>query len=254
VVTELNAEVVDGVGVIAFNRPQRHNAINDSLFDLFRHQVRSYIDAPEVRCLLLRGEGKSFCSGRDTAELGRRPEGVDDFSFVRHHQRTRFEVFDSPKPVVAAVHGAALGAGFEIALSADIRIIADTAVFGLPEVALALVPDTGGTQVLPALVGPARAKYLVLTGARIDAATAYAWGIGEEMVPAEALYDRVMSVCRTLAGQPTLATAIAKSLVDQATSGPIRNGINQELLAQTALFRSDEYREIRDRRAERERP
>jgi enoyl-CoA hydratase/carnithine racemase len=250
----LNAEVVDGVGVIAFNRPQRHNAINDSLFDLFRDQLRAYIDAPQVRCILLRGEGKSFCSGRDTAELGRRPEGVDDFSFVRHHQRTRLEVLDSPKPVVAAVHGAALGAGFEIALSADIRIIADTAVFGLPEVALGLVPDTGGTQVLPALVGPARAKYLVLTGARIDAATAYAWGIGEQIVPAEALQDRAMSVCRTLAGQPTLATAMAKSLVDQATGGPIRNGINQELLAQTALFRCDEYREIRDRRAQPARP
>ncbi|MDT5016780.1 MAG: hypothetical protein QOD39_2940, partial [Mycobacterium sp.] len=225
--------------------------ITDSLFDLFRDQVRRFVDAPDVRCILLRGEGKSFCSGRDTAELGRRPEGVDDFSFVRHHQRSRLEMLDSPKPVVAAVHGAALGGGFEIALSADIRIIADTAVFGLPEVALGLVPDTGGTQVLPALVGPARAKYLVMTGARIDAATAYAWGIGEELVPANELYDRAMSVCRTLADQPTLALTMAKSLVDQATGGSIRNGINQELLAQTALFRSDEYREIR---AERERP
>ena len=248
---EVNADVIDGVGVLAFNRPDRHNAINDSLFELFRDQVRRFVDAPEVRCILLRGEGKSFCSGRDTAELGRRPEGVDDFSFVRDHQQARIELLEAPKPVVAAVQGAALGLGFEIALSADIRIIADTAVFGLPEVPLGLVPDTGGTQVLPALVGPARAKYLVLTGARIDAATAYAWGIGEEIVPADALYDRAMSVCRTLADQPALATAMAKSLVDQATAGSIRNGINQELLAQTALFRSDEYREIRDRRTER---
>ena len=246
---ELIAEVVDGVGVIAFNRPERHNAINDSLFDRFRDQMRSYVDAPEVRCILLRGEGKSFCSGRDTAELGRRPDGVDDYTFVRHHQQTRLEMLDSPKPVVAAVQGAALGGGFEIALSADIRIIAETATFGLPEVALGLVPDTGGTQILPALVGPARAKYLVLTGARIDAATAYSWGIGEELVPADELYDRAMAACRTLAGQPALAVAMAKSLIDQATAGTIRNGINQELLAQTALFRSDEYRAIRDRRA-----
>ncbi len=248
---ELTAEVIDGVGVIAFNRPARHNAINDTLSAAFKNQVRSYIASPDVRCILLRGVGRSFCSGRDTAELGRRPEGVDDFTFVAEHQRMRLELLEAHKPVVAAVQGAALGAGFEIAISADMRVIADTAFFGLPEVALGLVPDTGGTQILPALVGPARAKYLVLSGARIDAATALAWGLAEEVVPADTLYERAMSLCRTLAAQPVLAMAMGKALVNQASAGQIRNGITQELLAQTALFRSDDYGAIRAAREKR---
>ncbi|WP_319453116.1 MULTISPECIES: enoyl-CoA hydratase/isomerase family protein [unclassified Mycobacterium] len=238
---DLNTETVNGVGVVSFNRPHRHNAITDALFEKFCTALRNCLGDPSVACVLIRGEGRSFCSGRDTAELGQRTVGEDDFAFVMKHQRIRLEILDSTKPVVAAVQGAALGGGFEIALSADIRIIAEDALFGLPEVGLGLVPDTGGTQMLPALVGPARAKYLVLSGARIDARTAYAWGLAEEIVPTEALYDRAMALCRHLAAQPRLAISMAKLLVNQSTAGDIRNGIGQELLAQTALFSSQEY-------------
>jgi enoyl-CoA hydratase len=243
---ELKTEIVDGVGVVSFNRPHRHNAVTDALFDEMCAALRGYLDDPSVRCVLIRGEGPSFCSGRDRAELGRRANGEDDFTFVQEHQRIRLEALESTKPVVAAVQGAALGGGFEIALSADIRIIADDAFFGLPEVGLGLVPDTGGTQLLPALVGPARAKYLVLSGARIDAQTAYAWGLAEEVVPVEQLRGRAMALCRQLAAQPTLAMQMGKMLVNQASAGDIRNGIRQELLAQTALFSSQDYLRIRD--------
>lgn len=245
--TELKTENIAGVGVITLNRPHRHNAITDSLFEQMRDAIYENLDDPGVRCLLLRGEGRSFCSGRDTAELGQRADGKDDFTFVREHQRLRLDMLDSPKPIVAAVQGAAIGGGFEVALTADIRIIADNAVFALPEVGLGLVPDTGGTQILPALIGPARAKYLVLSGARIDAATAYAWGLAEEIVPAEHLTERAMQLCQRLAAQPVLAMSMGKMLVNQATAGPIRNGFGQELLAQTALFSSDEYHQIKNR-------
>nr|PZN21087.1 MAG: enoyl-CoA hydratase/isomerase family protein [Mycolicibacterium hassiacum] len=244
---ELHTRLVDGVGVVSFNRPHRHNAITDALFHDWCAAVRGYLADPAVRCVLLRGEGRSFCSGRDTAELGRRARGEDDFTFVQQHQRVRLELLESTKPIVAAVQGAALGGGFEIALSADIRIIADDAVFGLPEVGLGLVPDTGGTQLLPALIGPGRAKYLVLSGERIDAQTAYRWGLAEEVVPRDRLEARAMELCGRLAAQPRLATSMAKMLVNQASAGPIRNGIGQELLAQTALFGSDEYQQIRNR-------
>jgi len=242
---DLKTEVVDGVGVVSFNRPHRHNAITDALFDEMCAALRSYLNDQSVRCVLIRGEGRSFCSGRDKAELGHRADGQDDFTFLREHQRIRLEILESPKPVVAAVQGVALGGGFEIALSADMRIVAEDAVFGLPEVSLGLVPDTGGTQLLPALVGPARAKYLVLSGARIDAHTAYTWGLAEEVVPVEELNDRAMALCRRLAAQPKLAVSMAKILVNQATAGDIRNGVSQELLAQTALFNSEEYLAIK---------
>jgi enoyl-CoA hydratase/carnithine racemase len=243
---DLQTEVVDGVGVMSFNRPHRHNAITDAFFDEICLALRSYLHDESVRCILIRGEGPSFCSGRDKAELGQRAKGEDDFTFVREHQQIRLEVIESTKPVVAAVQGAALGGGFEIALSADIRIIAEDAIFGLPEVGLGLVPDTGGTQILPALVGPARAKYLVLTGARIDAKTAYDWGLAEQIVPLDQLYDRAMELSRQLAAQPKLAVSMAKMLVNQATAGDIRNGLGQELIAQTALFSSQEYLQIKE--------
>lgn len=245
--TELKTENIAGVGVVTLNRPHRHNAITDSLFEQMRAAVYQTLDDPAVRCVLLRGEGPSFCSGRDTAELGQRVDGKDDFTFVREHQRLRLDMLESPKPIVAAVQGAAIGGGFEIALSADIRIIADNAVFALPEVGLGLVPDTGGTQILPALIGPARAKYLVLSGARIDAATAYAWGLAEEVVPAAHLTERAMQLCQRLAAQPVLAMSMGKLLVNQASAGAIRNGFGQELLAQTALFSSEEYHQIKNR-------
>ncbi len=244
---ELKTELVDGVGVVSFNRPHRHNAVTDALFDEMCCALRGYLNDRSVRCVLIRGEGRSFCSGRDKAELGKRADGEDDFTFVREHQQIRLEVLESTKPVVAAVQGAALGGGFEIALSADMRIIAEDAIFGLPEVGLGLVPDTGGTQLLPALVGPARAKYLVLSGARIDARTAYAWGLAEEVVPVDELYDRAMTLCRQLAAQPRLALSMGKMLVNQATAGDIRNGLGQELLAQTALFNSEEYLGIKEK-------
>lgn len=243
---ELKTEIIDGVGVVSFNRPHRHNAVTDAVFSEMCTALRTYLSDHSVRCVLIRGEGPSFCSGRDKAELGKRANGEDDFTFVREHQRIRLEVLESTKPLVAAVQGAALGGGFEIALSADIRIIAEDAIFGLPEVSLGLVPDTGGTQLLPALVGPARAKYLVLSGARIDASTAYAWGLAEEVVPVDQLHTRAMAVCQRLAAQPKLAVSMGKMLVNQASSGDIRNGIGQELLAQTALFSSQEYQDIKE--------
>jgi enoyl-CoA hydratase len=244
---ELKSEIVDGVGVISLNRPHRHNAITDGLFEELSAVLRQQLDDQSVRCVLLRGEGRSFCSGRDTAELGQRAGGQDDFTFVREHQRLRLDALESAKPIVAAVQGAVLGGGFEIALSADIRILAEDAFFGLPEVGLGLVPDTGGTQILPALIGPARAKYLVLSGKHIDAATAYSWGLAEEVVPVDQLTQRAMQFCLRLAAQPALAMSMGKLLVNQASAGSIRNGITQELLAQTALFSSAEYQQIKHR-------
>jgi enoyl-CoA hydratase/carnithine racemase len=242
---DLKTEIVDGVGVVSFNRPHRHNAITDALFDDMCSALRSYLRDQSVRAVLIRGEGRSFCSGRDTAELGQRAAGEDDFTFVKEHQQIRLDVLESTKPVIAAVQGAAIGGGFEIAMSADFRIIAEDAVFALPEVGMGLIPDTGGTQMLPALVGAARAKYLVLSGARIDARTAYAWGLAEEIVPVHELYDRAMELSRRVATQPRLAMSMAKMLVNQASAGEIRNGFGQELLAQTALFSSQEYLDIK---------
>lgn len=234
-------ELLDGVAVVSFNQPTRHNALSDALIDRWCEVVRAAIADPAVRCILLRGEGPSFSSGRDTDELGQRTEGESDMEFIRRAQQIRLETLDAPKPVVAAVRGYVLGGAFEIALSADMRIAATDAVFAFPEIRFGLVADTGGTQLLTPLIGPSKAKYLLLSGDRVDAATAYGWGIVDWLVEPEELDAAALDLARRLAAAPPRAAAAAKQLVDQAWAGSIRNGIGQELLAQVALFSADEH-------------
>ncbi len=238
-------ETVDHVGILTFNRPDKHNAFNDEMGEAFRAALGALSGDPEVRCILLRGAGRSFCSGRDVSVLGRRAQGESDFDFVRHHQDVRLMQLDAPKPVIAALRGYALGGGFEIALAADIRIAASDAEMALPEITYGLLPDTGGTQILTALIGPARTKYLVMTGRRLAAETALQWGVVDFIVAPEALDDEALALARDIAAKPPLALALAKQLVDHLHGAAIRNGFRQELMAQTALFKTEDYQEAR---------
>jgi enoyl-CoA hydratase/carnithine racemase len=217
----------------------------------WRSAVQWALEEPEVRCLLLRGEGPSFSSGRDTAELGKRPNGETDLVFIRRAQEGRLAILDSPKPVVAAVQGYVLGGAFELALSADMRIAADDAMFALPEIGFGLVADTGGTQLLTMLAGPSKAKYLLLSGDRIDAAQAEQWGLVDWVVPAEQLYTRALALCQRLAAAPAEAATLTKQLVDRAWAAPIRNGMMEEVLAQCSLFAGEEYQRLKAERSAR---
>lgn len=238
-------EIVAGVGIITLNRPERHNAMNDEASALLGTTVEEALRNSDIRSILLRGAGKSFCSGRDTSVLGHRSHDESDYYFVRRHQQLRLAILESPKPVVAAVKGAAIGGGCEMALAADIRVAATTLKMALPEINYGLLPDTGGTQYLTNLIGPARAKYMVMTGARIDAQTALDWGAVDFVTTPEDVDSKAQEIATELAAKPPIALAMAKSMIDQSTSGSIRNGLTQELLAQTALFRTDDYTEAR---------
>jgi enoyl-CoA hydratase/carnithine racemase len=229
-------EVRDGVGVLSFNRPKRHNAVNDDLHDEWGPALHAAIADETVRCILLRGEGRSFCSGRDTAQLGQRVDGESDFDFVRRHQHGRLAMLDAPKPIVAAIRGYALGGGFETALAADMRIASTDAIMGFPEISFGLTADTGGSQLLTAIAGPARAKWLLMSAERIDAQQALDWGIVDWVVEPDELDDRAFAIAARLAAASPTAVAMTKQLVDQLWGPSIRNGIRQELLAQVSLF------------------
>lgn len=233
---------VGAVAEISFNRPHRHNALDDELVRTWSALVKAALDDADVRCILLRGEGRSFSSGRDTAQLGHRADGESDLAFVARAQDARLAMLTARKPIVAALKGYVFGGAFETALSADMRIAATDAVFAFPEITFGLVADTGGTQLLTPLVGPSKAKYLLLSGARIDAPTAHAWGLVDWLVEPDELDRRALELASELAAAPPQAAAMTKLLVDQAWAGSIRNGIAQELLAQVALFAGDEHR------------
>lgn len=244
----------DGVAIISYNRPEKHNAISDKMTEQYQAAWRWACDEPDARCIVLRGEGRSFSSGRDTTQLGQRPTGVGDYAFVRSHQQTNLEMMSCPKPIIAAIKGYALGGAFERCLASDIRIGSPSALMGLPEIKYGILPDTGGTQFLTSLVGPGRAKELVLTGRLIDSQQALEWGILNRIVAEDDLDTVVLELATGIASRSPLAVSIAKQLVDQCWAGEIRRGIQGELLAQTLLFTSRDYGEARASLREARRP
>ncbi|MCW1383634.1 enoyl-CoA hydratase/isomerase family protein [Novosphingobium sp. KCTC 2891] len=247
-------EVDQGVGIITLNRPDVHNAMDDETAALYKQAVHAALDDPAVRAILLRGAGKSFCSGRDTTVLGHRARDESDYHFVLRHQQSRLEVLDSPKPFIAALKGAVIGGGCEIALSCDIRVCSTDLKMALPEIHYGILPDTGGTQLLTTLIGPARTKYMVMTGERIDAQTAMEWGAVDFVVAPDDLDAKALDVARKIAAKPPICLAMAKTMIDQAHAGAVRNGIAQELLAQTALFKTEDYIEARAAIREKRKP
>ncbi|GAB2982088.1 enoyl-CoA hydratase/isomerase family protein [Amycolatopsis acidiphila] len=242
--------VADGVGTISLNRPHRHNAIDDDTHEELEQAWQRAAADDAARVIVLRGEGPSFCSGRDTAQLGERVAGESDLAFVRRHQRARIAQLDSPKPVIAAVRGYALGGGLEMALAADIRIGATDVRMAFPEIRYGLMTDTGGSPLATLLAGPSRAKWLLMTGRQIDATVALGWGLLDEVVAPEELDGRVAELAREIAGKPPGALAMIKQTVDGMGRGPLRAALDAELLGQVALFAGADYQERKRARTE----
>lgn len=251
---EILVEQSGGLTAITLNRPGRHNAFDDVMSDMFQPILFAALDDPDCTCILIRANGPSFCSGRDTAVLGHRERDESDFHFVRRHQESRLRMQDAVKPIVAALKGAAIGGGCELALAADIRIADTTLKLSLPEIHYGLLPDTGGTQMLTALIGPSRTKYMVMSGEAIDAQTAYEWGAVDFVVQPEDLDARALELAGKLAAKPPLNLAMAKHLIDLQHGPTIRTGTRAELLAQSALFKTEDYAEARAARREKRAP
>lgn len=233
----------DGVAILSFNRPEKHNAGAHG-----PDSVEAWdwaINSPEVRCIILRGEGKSFNSGRDTTQLGKRVGDDTNFNFVRRAQKGRLERMLMPKPVVAAVKGYAIGGGFEAALACDMRVGSEDAMVSLPEIKYGILPDTGGTQVLTTLIGPAKTKYMCMSGDFVDGKTAYEWGIFDWLLPRDDVDAKALEIAKSIAARTPMGVEIAKQLIDQMHNGAVVNGIRQELLAQTVLFATEDYQEAR---------
>jgi enoyl-CoA hydratase len=237
---------IDGrLRIITLNRPEVHNAMNDAMSELFQHLLFEALEETETSAILLRANGKSFCAGRDTNVLGQRTRDESDYHFVRRAQEGRLRMLESTKPIIAAVKGGAIGGGCEIALSCDIRVADTTLKMALPEINYGLLPDTGGTQMLTALIGPSRTKYLVLSGDRIDAATALEWGAVDFVVGPDELDARALSIARTIASKPPLNLAMGKEMINLMHGPTIRTGTRAELMAQSYIFKTEDYAEAR---------
>ncbi|MBV9840903.1 MAG: enoyl-CoA hydratase/isomerase family protein [Sphingomonadaceae bacterium] len=243
-----------GVSIVSLNRPERHNALDDESSALLWETIDRAIADEESRVVMLRGEGKSFCSGRDTQQLGKRLTGLSDFEHLTRGQARKLRLIESWKPVIAAVRGHAVGGGFELALQCDMRVAADDVRFSLPEIHYGILTDGGGSTITAALAGASRAKYLLMSGEPIGAELALAWGLVDFVTTPAALDVYALDLASKLAAKPPVHLAAAKYLVDGVHGERVKRGLRDELMVQTALFRTDDYQEARAARREKRAP
>lgn len=242
----IDYDVADGVATIAFNRPEKRNAINMQLHRDLAAALRLVGRDRAVRAVLLTGRGKGFCAGQDLTEFSMAradPEfRVDEH--VRHtFNRTVMAIRGLQVPVVAAVNGFAAGAGWSLALAADIRFAADDAQFTQAFSKIGLLPDTGSTWFLPELIGTSRTLELALTGDVIDANRALDWGLVNFVVPATSLVEQAHAYAVRLAAMPTLALALTKRAVYRATTTTLAEALEYEAQLQQHAAGSDDHAE-----------
>ncbi len=235
-------DIANRVAVLTINRPDKRNALNAATRSALLEALEALRPDDRVRVVVITGAGdKAFIAGADIGEFeGRTP--VDQFRVMRGPS-----VFDAieafPKPVIAMINGFALGGGCELAMACDIRIAADTARLGQPEVNLGIIPGGGGTQRLPRLVGAGNAYKLLFTGDLVDAADALRMGLVDEVVPADHLRDRVLSLAGAIAEKSPVALQLIKEAVRASLRTPLDEGLRQETTLFGVAFASGDKQE-----------
>jgi enoyl-CoA hydratase/carnithine racemase len=226
--------IKDGVATLKLNRPEKANAFDGEMWLALEKKAEEIRLNKEVRVVILTGEGKAFCGGLDLNQAA--AEGValgqeaarGGFDTLQYVSKV-FTLYERlPVPVIAVINGGCIGLGLELALACDIRLAADHAVFSIPEVVFGLVPDCGGTQRLPRLVGPAMAKELILTGRRIDAAEALRIGLVNHLYPLETLLAEAEKMAAEIASHSIQAVQASKRCINAAQNNSLDAGLQFE--------------------------
>ena len=236
-------EINKQIAWVTINRPEVLNAMNESVLTELVSSIQSCIDDTSVGVIILTGAGdKAFVAGADIKNM-QSMEPEDALEFGRTGQQMTLTIENSPKPVIAAVNGFALGGGCEISLACHIRVASETAIFGQPEVQLGILPGWGGTQRLPRLVGTGIANEIITTGRMVSASEAKEIGLVNHVVPAELLNEK----CEKIANQilKNGPNAIAKSLecIREGVGRSTKEGLIIEVENFSKLFGTDESRE-----------
>jgi len=212
------------VGLITLNRPEKRNALNLALWNALDEAIHLATEGEKARVFLLRGEGKSFCSGLDLSaenEIAKALGGTPDasqklnfFKLVRKTQDIHTRLERLTRPTVAVIHGHCLGAGLELVLCCDIRLCSQETIFALPEAKLGLITDVGGLQRLPKIIGPGHAREMAFRGHQFDAARAQAVNLVNDVYPDKKTLDaKAMEMAEEIAGNPPLAVQGAKEVM-----------------------------------------
>jgi enoyl-CoA hydratase/carnithine racemase len=233
-------EVDGGIGTIRLDRPPM-NALNAQVQGELQEAASEASARTDVRAVVIYGGGKVFAAGADIKEMV-----TADYASMVERGAPLQAAFDGlariPKPTVAAITGYALGGGCELALTADFRVCGDNAKLGQPEILLGIIPGAGGTQRLPRLVGPARAKDLVYSGRLVGAAEALAIGLVDKVVAPDDVYSAAVEMVSRYVNGPALALRAAKAAIDGGLDGDLASGLRLETQLFTGLFATEDRR------------
>jgi enoyl-CoA hydratase/carnithine racemase len=236
---------IEQVFIISLNRPEKRNAIHWPMMEALGNALDIAEQTESMRSIILLGEGQVFSSGIDLIAF---PEIADTFgenwrermtSVTAAYQGVLNKLERSNLPTIALLRGFALGLGLELALACDFRLAARHTHMGLPEARLGLIPDVGGTTRLMRLIGPSRAKELILTGRMITTEEAERWGLVNRVAPAGDLLDVGVSFAREIAACAPLAVSYAKNVINQLAD--VERGLQLEALAQNHLIQTDDF-------------
>lgn len=240
------AEEKNGVGYLTFNRPKALNSFNVDMHREVAEVLNQWTKNPDVRCVVISGEGRGFCAGQDLGDRVVDPnaEAPDlGYSIETYYNPLIKTIVNMPKPVICAVNGVAAGAGANIALACDLVIAAKSANFVQAFCRLGLVPDSAGTWFLPRAVGHARAMGLALLGDKLPAETAKEWGMIWDVVEDAELKTKVTELAERLAKQPTFGLSLIKKAIHQSSNNTFDEQMLLERDLQRIAGRSEDYRE-----------
>lgn len=230
---------------IIINRPEKRNAINWPMMEGLSAAIDSVEHIKGARAVLLRGEGTGFSAGIDLMGFSDLIERFGEnwrdnlFPLTAAYQAVVNKFERCSLPVIALLHGYCLGLGLEMALACDFRIAAEGTKIGLPETRLGIIPDVGGTTRLTRLIGPARAKELIMTGRNVDLNHAERWGLVNYVVPAEELMSKAENLAAEIAQSAPLAVSYTKRVIDGISD--LERGLSLEAWAQSILMRSEDF-------------
>ena len=242
---------IDGpIAVITNNRPEKHNAMSDEMDRRLWEVLAEVHELPELRAIVWRGEGKSFSSGRDTGQLGLRLEDISDLEFIERGHRPTQMFLTMPCPIVCALKGWVIGGAFERSLLCDIRVASTSARMLLPEVAHGVIPDSGGVARLFQIAGHGLAADLALPGRLLTAEEALTHGVVSRLVAEEDLDETVLEIAGRIAAAPAFTVKMARRTLTSLATHEVQRSIAEEAVAQSMVFASDDYAEMKAARAE----
>ena len=237
----VETSTADSVLTITLNRPDVLNALNAEVHRQLRDALKG-ARKPEVRAVVLTGAGRGFCVGQDLTEFRESPGDISERLRSNYHP-TVLAIRELEKPVIAAVNGAAAGAGLSLACACDLRLAADTATFVPAFINIGLIPDSGGSFFVHRLLGYARAFEWMASGRRLTAAEAHEWGLVSEVVEADGLAGRASEVAARFAELPTRGIGMTKRLFDRAAESTLAEQLELEAQLQAAATKTSDFAE-----------